>query len=239
MQDDNVKGKVKEFFEQVDDTVLLNQLSYTPRAPFYMEVQYRYLALALRSAARRWLMSGSAVLDVGCGHGNLLRPLTNRYQIFGVDLSIGLLRAAKAKGIRVCQCDAIALPFTEGQFDAVICTEVMQHFPDPHPLLLELARVCRPEGMLILSTLNKLSLVRHVFSLLSRRYELGSLEVPIIKRSARELSEAGSRCGWALQDACWMLSPTAFTVYGRPPVQVRERLATNNILLFTKAPRIS
>jgi hypothetical protein len=108
---------------------------------------------------------------------------------------------------------------------------------DLEPLLLELARVCRPDGTLIISTLNKQSLLRMIFRFLSQRSRLASIDVPIIKRTAQEVCDAADHCGWLLQDACWVLSPAPFNSYGRPPAPIRERLATNYILFFTKRRR--
>ncbi len=38
------------------------------------------------------------------------------------------------------------LPFADGSFDRVICTEVFEHVPDDRPLLAEFVRVLRPGG---------------------------------------------------------------------------------------------
>jgi 2-polyprenyl-3-methyl-5-hydroxy-6-metoxy-1,4-benzoquinol methylase len=237
MLQDNQDESVRKFFEDVGQTVALDQVSYTPRAPFYMEIQYRVLASALRRAIRQWVTRDSVVLDIGCGHGELLRPLAKNYRIYGVDLSVGLLRAAKARGFRVCQCNATALPFAADQFDTVICAEVLQHFPDLQPLLSELARVCRSGGALIVSTLNKRSLLRAIFDLFSRRSRLASFDLPIMRRTAQDVCDAARSSGWLLRGACWVLSPTPLTAYARPPAPIWERLATNHVLYFTKEPR--
>ncbi len=233
----NEDAKVRKFFEDVEHTLDLNQLSYTPRAPIYMEVQYWLFARAAQAAVRRWVTTGSLVLDVGCGHGNLFRPLADRYEFYGIDLSFGLLRAAKARGLRVCQAGADALPFAAGAFDVVICTEVLQNFADPRPLFLELARVCRPGGVLIISTLNKLSLLRRIFRVFSQRTRLALLDVSIISRTTDEVYDAAQSCGWILKDVCWVLSPAPFSIFRSLPAPICERLATNYVLLFAKGGR--
>lgn len=234
MRHHNENETVRKFFEDVQQTVALDQVSYTPHAPFYMEMQYRVLAPAVRKAIRQWVVQGARVLDTGCGHGELLQPLAKNYRICGVDLSFGLLRAAKARGLHVCQCNATVLPFAADQFDAVICAEVLQHFSDLQPLLSELARVCRPGGSLIVSTLNKRSLLRVIFAFFSRRSRLASFDLPIMRRTAQEVCDAAHSCGWFLLDGCWVLSPIPFTAYAKPPAPICERLATNYILLFIK-----
>jgi 2-polyprenyl-3-methyl-5-hydroxy-6-metoxy-1,4-benzoquinol methylase len=46
--------------------------------------------------------------------------------------------------------DLTKLPFSDGQFDAVVCGWVLEHLPDPRPGLRELARVLRPGSKLLL-----------------------------------------------------------------------------------------
>jgi SAM-dependent methyltransferase len=51
--------------------------------------------------------------------------------------------------------DAGALPFSKDSLDSVVCLEVIEHVPDAERVLREIARVLRPEGLLIISTPNK------------------------------------------------------------------------------------
>jgi SAM-dependent methyltransferase len=48
-------------------------------------------------------------------------------------------------------CDIAQIPEPDASFDAVLCTEVLEHVPDPAVVLSELARLTRPGGRLILS----------------------------------------------------------------------------------------
>jgi ubiquinone/menaquinone biosynthesis C-methylase UbiE len=47
--------------------------------------------------------------------------------------------------------DIIAIPTEDGSFDAVLCTEVLEHIPDPVAALKEFSRILRPGGELILT----------------------------------------------------------------------------------------
>jgi SAM-dependent methyltransferase len=93
----------------------------------------------------------SRVLDVGCGDGRHLRAAAMRGCFtVGVDYDPGELRAARA-GLGALRADLIAadaahLPFRPSVFDAVICTETLEHLPDDRAALNEIARVLDDGG---------------------------------------------------------------------------------------------
>ncbi len=49
-------------------------------------------------------------------------------------------------------CDLLAVPEPDGSFDAVLCTEVLEHLPDPVRAIDEMARLLRPGGMMIITS---------------------------------------------------------------------------------------
>lgn len=90
---------------------------------------------------------GSRVLDLACGSaptGDLLR--CTRY--VGVDLSLGELRRAAARGVPVAQADASALPVADAAVDAVVCSMSLQLLPLASTLA-EVRRVLRPGGTFV------------------------------------------------------------------------------------------
>ena len=92
-------------------------------------------------------LSGNRVIDVGCGvqpYRSLLGGFPH-YVGFDSPLHPDSATTADAFG------DAAALPFATGCADAVLCTEVMEHVPDPSAMLAEIHRVLRPAGHLVLS----------------------------------------------------------------------------------------
>jgi len=86
------------------------------------------------------ISDGMRVLDVGCGNGkyqNGISALGARY--FGVDSSLGMLRATQHKF--VINADALALPFAPDSFDVVICPHVLYHIKEVTRALSQLRNV--------------------------------------------------------------------------------------------------
>lgn len=87
-------------------------------------------------------------LDVGCG----LRPYELSFPqgvYIGVDIEVsGRKSDMKAPDYYY---DGSILPFPEGYFEGVICTQVLEHVPEPGLLLKEMYRVLKPGGRLIMS----------------------------------------------------------------------------------------
>jgi len=85
------------------------------------------------------------VLDAGVGTGRFAVPLHERqFEIVGVDLSLGMMRRARAKGIdRLVRADVRSTPFADASLDAAFMAHVLQLLPDPAPVLRELGRVAR------------------------------------------------------------------------------------------------
>lgn len=96
---------------------------------------------------------GARVVDVGCGDGRHIIEAAKRGCIaVGVDYDGSeLLRArdriADAR-VALIVADASHLPFRHDVFDAVICTETLEHLPDDTGAMREIARVMRDSGEL-------------------------------------------------------------------------------------------
>ncbi len=90
-------------------------------------------------------LSKAHVLDVGAGEG-LLQDAVEDYT--GLDISA----TARAKYHKpFVQADARAMPFPDGQFDALWTVFVLEHIPNPEQALREMRRVLKPGGYLYLS----------------------------------------------------------------------------------------
>jgi ubiquinone/menaquinone biosynthesis C-methylase UbiE len=99
------------------------------------------------------------VLDVGCGTGlfaSRIRAALPRGQVWGVDLVSemlvkGLPRWRHLAGHVVpVQGDSERLPFASGTFDFVTCANSFHHYPRQDRAVVEMHRVLRPGGRLLL-----------------------------------------------------------------------------------------
>lgn len=96
------------------------------------------------------LARGARVLEVGCGTGLILERLRAvAASAVGLDLSPGMLRTARARGLDVVQGVATALPFANQSFDLVCSFKVLAHVPDIRTALAEMARVCASGGTVL------------------------------------------------------------------------------------------
>jgi ubiquinone/menaquinone biosynthesis C-methylase UbiE len=103
--------------------------------------------------------AGKQVLEVGCGTGLILqRVAATAGSATGVDLSPGMLRAARARGLEVVEGSATDLPFADASFDVAYSFKVLAHIPDWDGCMRELVRVTRPGGHIVIDVYNRHSL---------------------------------------------------------------------------------
>lgn len=95
------------------------------------------------------------ILDAGCGTGGLIRHLENRHRNWkwtGVDIEpLARELTASRCASPVVAGSLEALPFAEGSFDAVVCSDVLYHLDDDVAALREIYRVLRPGGIVVVN----------------------------------------------------------------------------------------
>jgi SAM-dependent methyltransferase/uncharacterized protein YbaR (Trm112 family) len=107
------------------------------------------------------------VLDLACGCGHLTRSLVSRVQgqqVIGVDRNFFMLHVAHnwiaPQAEYVC-CEAdTALPFPEGAFSAVFCSDAFHYFVNKAISIRELKRLTQDDGFIVLVTIRN-SNVQH------------------------------------------------------------------------------
>jgi SAM-dependent methyltransferase len=98
----------------------------------------------------RGMVDGSTrLLDIGCGSSRIVQSLP---QAVGLDMQLRKLRWLRAPGRQLIQASLLRLPFPDGTFDAVICSEVIEHIPTDVINLSDMVRVLAPGGTLVLGT---------------------------------------------------------------------------------------
>lgn len=89
-----------------------------------------------------WIEPGSRVLDLGCGHGDLLEYLKKHKQINGTGIEFSEEKVAKCieRGLTVLQGDfrKEVCDYPEGRFDVVVLSQTLQQIRDPKELLSDL-----------------------------------------------------------------------------------------------------
>jgi len=107
-----------------------------------------YVKLAARSIASfPFPLAGRRVLDLGAGSGHYSAAMQDAgAQIFAVDLDEGDLRRASDRGLAVLAGDGTRLPFPDGTFDGVFCSNMLEHTPTPMRIFDEIERTLRPGG---------------------------------------------------------------------------------------------
>lgn len=115
-----------------------NYLSKRSRLGLYYRRFYLYPCLS------RFLYG--RVLDIGCGRGDFLGFYK---QSVGVDVNPYNVEHCNSQGLDAYLVEDGCYPFENGSFDGVIIDNVLEHLIDPAPTLIEIQRVLKPGGMLI------------------------------------------------------------------------------------------
>lgn len=115
---------------------------------------------------------GCSLLECGCGSGELLLRLRDRYpgiKLFGIDLAHRSMIWAKegplrASNVHFIEGDIAALSIGSNRFDRVLCSSVLWYVPNPYAAIEEIVRVLKPGGRFVFDVRNPY----HITNLLTR-----------------------------------------------------------------------
>lgn len=108
-------------------------------------------------------LDGKRLLDIGCGGGILTEALAQRgARVTGIDMAERSLEVARMhlheSKLEIEYEQSTAEAFADrhaGEFDVVTCLEMLEHVPEPASAVAAAAHLLRPDGVLILSTINR------------------------------------------------------------------------------------
>ncbi|WP_036480249.1 class I SAM-dependent methyltransferase [Myxosarcina sp. GI1] len=132
---------------------------YDKMASWYDRRWQKYIDKTLAICLQRsQVTNNEKVLDVACGTGELAKLILEQnssQQISGIDLSANMLQVAREKcreysNVEFQQATASKLPFDDESFDLVICASALHYFENPQLALLEIKRVLKTNGRLII-----------------------------------------------------------------------------------------
>jgi SAM-dependent methyltransferase len=110
----------------------------------------RWRAIGARSKAahvytllERNHVTPRTIVEIGCGDGSLLVHLSEIATVDGFELSANAAAQANARGVarRVDAFDGVNVPAADDEYDLAVLSHVIEHVPDPRPLLEEARRV--------------------------------------------------------------------------------------------------
>lgn len=144
------------------------------------------------------------VLDVGCGSSRIVGAL--RPDSLALDILYPKLRYSKRFARTLVQGSGLSLPFGDGTFPCVVCSQVIEHLSREAPILSELDRVLAPEGRLVLGTPDysrwEWVLMEAVYALLAPG---GYADEHITHYTGRELIGYFEKRGFALEAKRYIL----------------------------------
>ena len=136
--------KVKRYYINVEryDWIVATDHLFGVESIFHRNRERVFTRLIRQYADR------TVILDVGCGTGLLLRHMNE--DAIGLDINPWNLKKAKEHTRRqVIRGDAELLPVRPSVLDFVVCTETLEHLPDPLRALKEMRRALKQNGKII------------------------------------------------------------------------------------------
>jgi ubiquinone/menaquinone biosynthesis C-methylase UbiE len=132
---------------------------YNHLASVYDRRWKNYIAHTL-SFLKSWaeISPVDSVLDVACGTGEFERLILSDYstlKVVGVDISEEMLAIAEEKcgvypQVSFYTASASALPFANKSFDVIVSANSFHYFDDPLAALIEMQRVLKPNGKVVI-----------------------------------------------------------------------------------------
>jgi ubiquinone/menaquinone biosynthesis C-methylase UbiE len=199
------------------------------RQDFYGDCIRQRMSKALSWLDGLRLSENSSILDAGCGAGRLAHEAAKRgYHVFGMDYSYGMLVKASSfcnredrHNVKPFQGDIESVPLQDSSFDVIICLGVISYLKSEEEALLELARILKPGGVLVLSITNKARLVSR-------------MDLPLLLKNRVQKILTSASASW--KKSAGIDNVPRLTTYSIPNIQKSLELAGFTVLEYGTIP---
>lgn len=194
------------------------------------------------------LGAGASVLEIGCGAGHLTAELARRgLSVRAVDASPGMVRSTAEllrergldRDVTVAVADVHELPFDDASFELVVAIGVLPWLHSPGDAVVEMARVLRPAGRLVVTADNRMRLstftdpramlahspLKHAYRRLRRRPSMAMSRLDSPRAVARLLARGQLR-----RQAGRTVGFGPLSLFGRPVLEGKLGVRLNNRL---------
>lgn len=159
----------QEFLKKRYDPVVNRTINYQgdPRLKVVLSFLTKHNSVFQKDAKK-----SAKLLDIGCYDGHLALLLKNclgNCDAYGVDIAKKTIALARQKGIHAKICDIEkGINFESNLFDYVFAGEIIEHLYDTDFFLREIKRILKPDGILMITTPNFVSLGRRLYYLFGK-----------------------------------------------------------------------
>jgi SAM-dependent methyltransferase len=158
--------------------------------------------------------AGARVLDVGAGTCPYRKLFAHaRYEAHDFTQYEGYHDSEKGEGLYGTMdyvSDVTAIPVPEASFDFVLCTEVLEHVPEPIAAVAEMARILKPGGLMLLTAPLGSGLHQepyhfyggytpHWYRMVAERFGLDVEEIAPNGGTFRHIAQECARVSWTLE----------------------------------------
>lgn len=142
---------------------------YYSYQPPKLEANVRSVAKRILRLKRDTLLPNFArpgtLLDVGCGAGQYLLDMKSRgWRVYGSELSKAGTAAGRSEALDIREGELMNAGFPDNMFDFVRSNHSLEHMPDPRTVLLEMRRLLKNDGVLVIGVPNIDGLIARWFN---------------------------------------------------------------------------
>ena len=154
-----------------------------------------------------------SLLDVGCGTGNVLALIKDKFnvKVSGIDLSEGMIKKSReilGENVDLKVGDSENLLWVDDTFDVIICNASFHHYPNPVAVLKEMRRVLKTDGRVIIADPWMPNPIRYFVNLIFPIMNNGDVKM----YSGNEMCKMLTICGFTsinIKNSCYFYIATA------------------------------